>query len=245
MIKYFFLLISGLLFFKNDGLSQEILQTEDSLSAFSHAITIYRETIKEDSFLDEGREYVGINRRIEGHAFFETNYWHNGIIHYKGILYRNVPLMYDIALEEVVARHYRGFFKVKLFNKEIDHFTISGHQFVRAEGNDSKGSPMGGGFYDLLYDGNTQVLVKRTKLVKDIIEQAERKIFYDQENEFYIKKDGKYFPVKRKRSVLRVLKDRKKEVRRFLKANKIEFWKNPESAIVKMTEFYDQETNNQ
>lgn len=243
MIKICSFLFSALLLFGSGALAQEASRQQDSLSSISRTITLYREAIKDDSFLDEGREYVGINRRIGGHAFFETNDWHPGDIVYKGRLYKNVPLMYDIALEEIVARHYRGFFKVKLFTDKIERFSIAGHDFVRIDEADREATSMEGGFYDLLYNGDSQVLVKRKKIVKDYIEQTERKVLYSQENFFYIHKDGKYYPVKKKRSVLRVLKDRKKEVRRFLKKNQIQFWKDPESAIVKMTEFYDQATN--
>lgn len=242
MIRFWFLLISLQSLFQPSGIAQQTSLPDDSPSAFSQTISLYQETIKDDSFLDEGREYIGYTNKIGGHAFFEVSNWETGKIFYKGQLYKNVPLLYDLADEEVVVRQYSNPFKIKLFKEEVSYFSLRDHHFVRIKASDAKGKPMVVGFYDRIYGGETQVLVKRKKNLEEKVDGTVLIRRFVQENQVYIQKEGGYYPVKRKGSVLRVLKDQKKEIRRYLKKNQIFFRKDPESTIVKMVEFYDQAT---
>jgi hypothetical protein len=225
-----------------------------------------------------GREYTGADNRIEGHAFFLINEWQNGSLHYMGQLYQNVPMLYDIATEELVVKHYAEVFRIKLFNEKINYFILSGHLFVNlaagspaagspaagspAAGSPAAGSPAAGspaaaesaltdakgsgmipGFYDLLSDGNSRLLVKRRKIIKETITSNELHREFIHKNYYFIEKDGVYNPVKNKRSALKVLSDQKKEIRQYLKKNKIKFRKNRELALVSMVAYYNQATD--
>ncbi len=223
----------------------------DSLSALRNTVQFYRQKVKDNSVLFQGRQYIGFDNRIEGHAFFLTSEWLEGDLYYKGRHYQQVPMLYDITAEELVVKHYEGLFRIKLFKEQVDHFVLLGHHFVNPMATDtaiadSKGRLLlNDGFYELLYKGNSQVLAKRKKIVEESIVEKRIHIEFVQNNFFYIEKDGVYYAVKKKGSVLGVLKDRKKEVRQYLTKHKIKFRKNPEFAIVKMVEFYDGETYKQ
>ncbi|AHM61510.1 hypothetical protein D770_16280 [Flammeovirgaceae bacterium 311] len=250
------LLISGL----PPKVSAQEAAKSDSLTALHNTISFYREKARDNSFLYHGREYIGFDNRIEGHAFFLNNEWRNGNLYYKGQLYQQVPMLYDIAAEELVVQHYAGVFKIRLFKELISYFELSGHHFINiaavdpaagvpaagndaASGavvNDAKGSPMIPGFYDLLYQGDTQLLVKRRKNIKETFMDRMIHREFDQKNLYFIKKEGAYYPVKSRGSALRVLGDQKKEVRQFLSRNKIKFRNDPEHALMKMVEYYDQ-----
>ncbi|WP_224999995.1 hypothetical protein [Cesiribacter sp. SM1] len=246
----------------------------DSLDdALHNTIALYREKVRDNSFLFHGREYTGWDNRIEGHAYFLIDEWQEGSLHYKGQLYQHVPIRYDIAAEELVVKHYAGVFKIRLYKEKISHFSLSGHLFINLEAadaaavsaaaagvsttadtatgaavaattvlNDAKGSPMLSGFYDLLSGGNTQLLVKRRKSVKESIDNNQLHREFIQKNLYFIEKDGQYHPVKSKGSALKVLADQKKEIRQYLKKNKIKFRQNPELALLSMVEYYNQAT---
>ena len=235
---YCFLVL--VLLFRIPAQSQEVSEMEDLIPALSTAISFYRENIKDDSFIYEGREYVGFHFKIEGHAFFGSNEWQLGDLVYKGQFFRQVPMLYDITAEEVVVRHYGKFFRVKLYRQKIEHFSLLNHHFINISGKDVRGAPMIPGFYDHLYKGSTNFFVKRSKVIKETYINNELHREFIRNDLFFIEKEGVYYPVKTKKSVLRVLEDQKKETRKFLKKNKIKFRRNTEYAIASMVEFYDQ-----
>ena len=63
------------------------------------------------------------------------------------------------------------------------------------------------------------------------------------QNVYYIKKDGVYYTIKNKSSLLAVLKSKKKEVQQYLKTNNIKFKREPERAMIMAVRYYDQITN--
>jgi hypothetical protein len=56
---------------------------------------------------------------------------------------------------------------------------------------------------------------------------------------FFIQKNGRYYPVKNKSSVLKVLAVNKSLLQRQLRADKIKYRKNREEAIHKLVQYYD------
>jgi hypothetical protein len=95
------------------------------------------------------------------------------------------------------------------------------------------------GFYDVVYGGKSRTLVRRTKSRQEKIVDKRVIAYYPEKNFFYVFKDGRYHSVHTKKSALELFEDRKRELRKVLRENKIKFRKNREMAIVKMVETYD------
>ncbi|EMR01473.1 hypothetical protein ADICEAN_03404 [Cesiribacter andamanensis AMV16] len=209
----------------------------DSLTAYSNTILLYRNMIRENSRLYSGREYVPLSRRIQGHAFYASNDWAQGSLVYWGEQYEQVPLLYDILSDELVIRHYDSSFRIKLIADKITAFSIYNHHFIRLE--PPRGAPLAAGFYDQLYKGGTLLLAKRRKTILETRGDGQVKQEFEQNDQYYIFKEGTYYPVSKRGAVLKVLKDKRKEVKRMMKQNKVLFWQNPEYAMIKMLEFYD------
>lgn len=239
MIKKIILLLifsSFLLQAQAQGTSEEPTSGQSS----SKVVELYREKLAEQSTLYLGRVYTGFDNRITGHAFFLSGEWLPASILYDGVLYENVDLLFDIVREEVVVRHPNGFAKIKLLNERISWFSFSDHTFIRLQEPDSaNGSFPEAGIYQELYEGDLSVLAKRKKHLKEHTYDTELIRNFEDHNRFYIKKDGLYYQVKSKRAVLNVLKDHKKEIRRFLRKNNIRYSNNQDTAIVKIAEYYD------
>lgn len=212
--------------------------SDDSGSAGSSAkiVGLYQEKVAGQSPLYQGREYLGFDNRIIGHAFFASDEWSQATIQYDGVLYEGVRLLFDIVNEEVIVLHPNDYAKIKLLNEQISWFSFSGHTFIRLAGNEAVPEA---GLYERLYDGKLMVLAKRKKQLSSYTSDKELIREFEEKNRLYIKKEGIYHAVKSKRSVLKVLKEQKKELRRFLRKNKIKYRKNRDAAIVKMAGFYD------
>jgi hypothetical protein len=209
--------------------------------SLTHTIRGYEQTVGVNSLLYKGKEYVEYPFRIQGDQYFQSYIWEKGSVHYEGLLYTDVSMKYDIANEVLIVDHAHLPFPVTLESARIDHFYLLDHHFIRLEADTLTHTGISTGFYDLLYDGKIRFLVKRAKILKDAIEDRQLHYWFEEADQYYIHKDNIFHRVKSKRSVLKVFYDHKKDIRKFLKRNKIKFSKQREEAIHRIVMYYDQQ----
>lgn len=210
----------------------------------NNAIQSYRSSVGLQAHLYTGSEYYSpVKTYVTGHQFFNDKVLRKGSVLYDGTWFTDVALLYDVMLDEVVTMHQgTGYFQ-KLIKQKTDAFVTDNHTFINLKADSVAGTDMNPGFYDLRYDGGVRVLARRKK------ELQERATIQGMEGEylivdrFYIWKEGTYYPVSRKSTVLKVLRDKKKELNKFARINKLRFRKNREEAIVMMAKQYDTLTN--
>jgi len=202
---------------------------------------VYSNYIQGQARLFNGVEYTEYLARNDEFPFFLSDDWIFGDVLYDDEWYENVPLEYDIRIDQVVTEHMLNGAKIQLIADKVDRFVISGHTIVRLYGTKTNG--IATGFYDMLYDGPTKVYVRREKNLQESIESQVIVARFEEKNHIYMVKDGVFYPVKKKGSVLDVLKDRKSEVKSFMSKNKIRFKKDREQAIVRAAKFYDTPKN--
>ncbi len=186
-----------------------------------------------------GPEYTGFAGKLKGHPFYGSDLWEDGTLTFDGITYAAVPLLYDIAndLVVVVQPGEQGtLHKIQIAVENVQNFSTKGHSFTRL---DSTIQDMPGGFYDQLYLGQVQVLAKRTKTT---LKQSTG-LTFNQKDTYFIHKNGQYYPVKSKGSVLKVFADKKADLQKFMKEQGVDFAQNPEAAMVRLAKAYDQLTS--
>lgn len=193
------------------------------------------------SGLYNGSEYIPLSSGIMGHPFFKERE-EEGSILYDGRFYDNVKLLYDIARDQVLITHFDEtgkYVPVKLIRSKIAYFNIDGHHFINHYNEDPERSIIESGIYDLIYDGDLKVLVKRSK---DI--QNSNNFYYNREfrlrTRIYLLKDGQYIRLRKKGSILRALSDRKKELKKFIREHQLPFNENRESSFKAICRHYDQ-----
>lgn len=196
----------------------------------------YQQLNRDKDRLYTGIEYVGYDHRLKGNQFYETEDWRVGSVVYNGAVFDSIPMLYDLVRDEVVIEHPVGF-RMTLRSDKLPTFWLMNHKFIRLTDSTSRGFRRG--FYDLLYDGPTQLLAKR---IKDVVIDPTREAYgrFDAKTVYYLRKEGQYLPVKTKGSLYKVLRDRKKELSSYARKQKIRFKEDPEAAIVKLTQYYDQ-----
>jgi len=206
-------------------------------SSFADAVSVYRKTMGENIHLFTGSEYVDYDHRITGNPLFNSLFFTKGFIIYDNIAYADIEMMYDILNDDVVIKNYTG--KALLLTKEkISSFNLDGHYFVKII-TDSTVTGMKTGFYDVLNDGATKLLVKRKKELTEKIELENLESSFTQHDQYYIMKDTVYHTVRDKRSALNVMKDRKSELTKFIRQDKLKFRKNFETALLKTVVYYN------
>lgn len=230
-------LLSGLLITTNAFAQPSRPDTSFLTLARVHQEALYNQLIYGQSRLYNGSEYRDFFSKDDEHPFYLIDDWTFGDIVYDEESYKNIPLFYDIYHDKVITEHLLNGSKLELISEKVERFSFSGHTFVRLRRDES--NVISEGFYDLMFNGNTKAYGRREKTLQQKIEANTIIDRFEERTRYYIQNKGIYYPVRTKGSVLDVLADRKQEVKSFINKNKIKFKINRESAIVRITEYYD------
>lgn len=227
--------------------SNAIAQSEADSASNGHKLygqvqDNYYKAIGPQSRLYNGEKYEFYDPAIKGNPYFMlATDWNPGTIVYDGFTYKNVSIRYDLYKDMLIIPLYKSFLKMSLINEKVASFDVLGHHFIYIK----TGAPVSAGFYDELYGGNIKLLCKH-----DISIQTEHNFNGSIDSYFlpaigyYIYKNGEYIVVNSKSTFLNALKDKRKNLQQYLRANKFKFNKtDKERAMVALTAYYDHLTN--
>jgi hypothetical protein len=204
-------------------------------AAYTSAVQQYHSFIAPEPGLYRGRQYVVYAYRIrDGHPYFDEGRVVKGAVLYDGILYNDVPLLYDLVKGLLITNDPFKFYKVALFNGQIDSFTLEDHIFIRQKDSLSPSLPRVG-FYEQLYKGRIMLLKKEKKTIQQNMDLSQ---YIEHTTSYYIKKGETWYPVNNKRSLLYALKDRSREVKKFLRKNGLKMRKEKENTLIKVSAWY-------
>jgi hypothetical protein len=207
-----------------------------------NAISAYYQNLGEESPLYNGSEYIEYAYTLqEGHPFFQLATFVNGNVNLDGMVFRDVPMLYDIVKDQLIILDFQKVYKINLPADKVQQFSLLGHVFVRIVRDSA--DQVKTGFYDQLYKGKIGLLARREKRVMEKYSNIQISKVVISQDVYYIKKDGVYHTIKNKSSLFAVLKNKKKEVQQYLNTNKIKFKREPERAMIMAVQYYDQLTN--
>ncbi|UYQ95042.1 hypothetical protein MKQ68_08035 [Chitinophaga horti] len=212
-------------------------------SAIRSTEALYHQVIGGQSRLYNGSEYVPFPFPLnEGIPFFISDSMKVGDVSYDGMHFRQVPMMFDMVKDQLIVQESGSFFKIYLVNEKIAQFSLLGHTFVRIVPDSVNARTMTTGFYDRVYQGKTGVYVKRQKMIQETTNNEGIRRTVNDMIRYYVLMDGRYHPVKKEKSVLALLGDEKKEVRQYLRKNKVRYKKDRATALARTMAYYDQLT---
>ncbi|RYG38039.1 MAG: hypothetical protein EOO01_29865 [Chitinophagaceae bacterium] len=222
------------------GLAQDI-STDSAFhqQALHHVIKLYKDSLSESLQLYSGTEFTAAYRSSAGHPFFESTEAQPGDVIYNEIRYPGMSLKYDLVNDELVFINPGNDLNIILINQKVNGFTIRDHLFIHVREGVKETRFPGEGFYELLYNGPVQVLLKRSKLLRDAARPEDPARFL-QLNTYYIKKAGTWYEIDSKRSLLAACKDRKQELSKYIQQENLDFKKDPARTIVKVIDHYVQ-----
>ena len=210
----------------------------------SNIISYYHLQLAPEKKLYDGIEYIPYDYRItRGSPYFQSGKYNPGYIVYHNVLFENIPLMYDLVRGVVIIRSPDQRFSIELNNENLSGFGVAGHHFVHIQKDSVSNAPVTTGFYDLLYNGKLRVWKKQTKTIQEEHSGSSIEEYIEESTRYFIEKDGGFYPANSESPVLALMKDKKREIRQFIKTNKIKFGKDKDQALVKMAAYYDEITN--
>ena len=213
-------------------------------ASLKNAETYFNQTLGQQTRLYNGKEYQ-FYFGLEGLAYFkDANFDQKGWVNYDGFNFENVPLLYDIYKDLLVSLLPNGITKYSLLSEKVEAFELHNRHFIRIDIDKLNYKvPFQTGFFEVLYDGKSKIFAKRYNVLQETAgTQALRKYFIEK-NAYYLKKGDAYSSFSSERTFLNLFKERKKELQRYLKENKIKFKNDMEYAAVQLVTYYDSLTN--
>ena len=209
------------------------------IKGINNAVAFYQQFIDPPTGLYNGREYADYANSIkDGHPFFMSTNFNSGSIVYDGVLYDNIPLLYDLVKGEIIIKV--GIYKISLINEKVSWFSVLNNKFVRIEENDSNQAVISTGFYNILYEGEIILYKKQKKKIQEDVSFSEGiKKYIIESDSYYFKKDSVFYPVNNKGSLLSLLQNKRKEVLQFIRKNKLDLRKHKENAFIRIAAYYD------
>jgi hypothetical protein len=137
--------------------------------SLNNTVSLFYAALGKESPLFNGQEYVPNAPGIKGNAnFMEVTDFTPGAIYYDGLLFTGVPMIYDIRNDEVIILLHNHFSKLILLNERVKYFDFLNHHFLnlKTDSVNSGNSGITSGYFDVLYEGKSEVLVKREKEIQ-------------------------------------------------------------------------------
>lgn len=239
------LLCCILLCFKNSSAQTSASSFPPSSPAASATIKNFNDEIGRQSWLYNGPAYDLGKRIIQGNPnFLDTTVADKeGIVVYYGFSYKNVPLVYDIRNDLLVTVLHDDISRYCLLNEKVSEFTIFSHRFIRVNPDTIGSKIIKPGFYDEIYNGKLQVLVKPTKIIHVVKGIMSPDDYYEPKTYYFLKKNGIYHAIASEGDILDLLADHKKELKKYIRDNKIKYRQSPADAMFMLAAYYDKLTD--
>ncbi|WP_431210921.1 hypothetical protein ACQ86N_33975 [Puia sp. P3] len=209
-------------------------------SALGEALRNYHSYLAPEPALFRGPEYLIYTYLLKtGHPYFSDSV-RTGTIRYAGIVYHDQRILYDEVYGQVVITDPYGAFKISLLSERIDSFTIEDHSFIRMTDSLNPSAPAVG-FYEQLYRGRISLLKREKKAILEdasLVEEGVRKYIATAVS-YYILKGKTYHPVNTKAGLAAAMKDRSREMKKFIRSHRLSMRKDKENTLIQVTAWYD------
>ena len=121
----------------------------------------------------------------------------------------------------------------------MDAFSFLGHNYIHIKKTEAETHKLSTGYYDILYQGQIALLVKRSKKVTEKISQAGVEHSVSQYNHYYLLKDSVYILLKNKKRLTKLLKSTQGQNQEDIKSNQLNFRKDTENAMLSLVRYHD------
>ncbi len=221
-------------------ISQQVLaqMMVDSMMVEQTTVDWYDKQVgRHNSILQYG-ELADLTRKsLNSHPYYGNDKWVLTNLVYYGQTFNNVYALFDIEQDILIVRNNLGTRieanPIKLRKDGISSFTIGSEKFEQL---DDKLSWQHQGFFKVVYKGDSLVLL--CKIFKDL-EFESRSLTYKDYNHYFLKRENKYYRLKRLSQLLKIYPQFKKEIRQQKKLLKLRKLDNPinENKLGQLIEF--------
>jgi hypothetical protein len=175
------------------------------------------------------------------HPYYKENKWSKGSLLYNGILYDVDVLKYDIESDKIIYLKYtpdNKVYHVALDENFIHQFSLSNITFrYFKELKNRRGGSLKNGYYEVTYDGIVKFLVQWKKAM--VLDLGSRTMNYKTTTTMFLLKNGQATRVKSMAKLIHLLKDKKTEVKKFVRSNYLKLNGTDYSSAFNVLKFYE------
>lgn len=203
---------------------------------------INRKEIGAGSRLYTGSEYLGNGQRAKGTPFFLGDSALPGSVLYQGEWFPSIDLQYNLLSGEILVKDYARSYAIQLTREKVTGFFIAGHEFLYISPDRSTSPSMEEGYYERLNKTAPFLFARREKKIA-YPANAEEQSFYQPVNSWFLQVGDRFYRLESKSGLLDILRDKKDELKKFIRDRHIDFRKEFEQALIRTTEYYAQIKN--
>jgi hypothetical protein len=175
------------------------------------------------------------------HPYFHDNEWVNGSLVFKGKTYSVKGLKFDIENDRLIYLMYSNNYTtncIALDENFISEFNILNLTFRYYKGlKNYLGLGQKEGYYQVVYDGKLKFLVRWEK--SESLNDISEKIKYDVANKMFLLKNNRVVPVNNMFKLLNQLKNKRREMRTFVRDNKLKLNRSNYSSAYDVLNYYE------
>jgi len=208
--------------------------TADALAQTETYLALYKEQLPYFQELISGGQYQEPPLNYEGHPYYQSRTFGEGMLSINKITYTEVPLLYDENADMVVTFHpiYRQ--KILIKPEKIEEFQLEdGSVFRRFERKDHYSNHKNG-FYRILKDGEIKVVLKHYKYTEPTNEIGKYTHRYEAQKQYFYLFNGDFVPINKKNQAIKNLGLSKREVKKGMKSQSLYFSLNREKYILEL-----------
>jgi len=194
--------------------------------------------IPERQMILNGRIWRNQYAKASGDQFFITNTFVKGSVVFNGKKFDDLDLMYDIAGDELIMSIVSH--PTIIVNKEmVDSFDLFiGNRIYHIINAGTDTTIVLRGYVNVLYVGPSTLFVKYIKKLQPLAVDGRYDLFY-QEHSMYIKKNTEIVAFEGKNDLLKILSDKKEQLKGYLKTGKIKLSRKDPESFIPVLEYYD------
>jgi len=202
-------------------------------------INLYLKAVNNYAVIYTGKEEPIYNVRTTNHQYLNTLEFRIGEFSYNGRVYRDVFLRLNQDKEELIVMNPNRTLSIIVPKDRLDYAIIDSMYILFHKPESANGLEMPEGYYVRVYNGDHEVWKRETCFLNSVIKDNNLEYFFEKRLRMYIYKDGIYYPVKSKKSVLRLFDSEKKDIKRLIKRYSLSFKNEPERSIVNVISYID------
>ena len=224
--------------------AQSMAQSKHSDSALlADAINFqerkFQDYVNVNSPLYNGTSYIKYWNKTIGHPFFDTNKFQMGNISYQEFKYRNIPLKFDEFKNLLVTYNANHEFEMALVNEKIAEFIIGEHQFIHLTKDSVKQYNPSPGYYELLYDGFSKVVVRYHKRIEASLKAEDNTSSFVEYAQYFVFVKNEYHLIESISDFLSLHPAQKAGLKKWIRKEKLNFSRTPAKALVSLSEYFD------
>jgi hypothetical protein len=193
-----------------------------------------------DDVVVNGRKYFPEHYNAKGNPYFLSDKWTEASLFIDGKRYDNQEILYDIDIEKVILKtsiEDSLTIYLVLNNETIEAFYLGQRYFINAKLIKNEFP----GFVELLYNGGFSVFSRHQKsFMSEYSRSAPNGFYSGTKSELYILYPGQLDKLPTKKSLLNYFSEYQKEIKTFMRKQKIKYKKADNIQLNKLFEYCDQ-----